>query len=379
MKSNRKVCSADSVILGMKNGALQLCKNLWQPLVAILFGLLIGALVILWYGENPFFVYGQMFEKSFFSTYYLLTTLTRATTIIMCALATAMAWRSGCLNLGIEGQMVVGALVMTVCAIYIPGNPTVVMYLSIIIGMIAGGLFALLPALMNTKLKVSMVISTLMLNYVAKNIVSYFVVFPLRDRAGDGLALQTVQIPEGMHTWNLVPGTTFNKAFILAIVLTILYYWMTKYTVFGYETRISGLNHNFAKYGGIKGEQILILTMVISGMIGTLASTNEVFGYKLRYVDGMLTSTSYAWTGLMAAVIAKFNPLGMVVVSIFVAGLQIGGQAIQRTVGLPLEIATVIQACITMFVSVNIVIKYVKKSKPKAKEEKQEEKEAETT
>ena len=97
--------------------------------------------------------------------------------------------------------------------------------------------------------------------------------------------------------------------------------------------------------------------------IASLAGSVEVFGLKYRYADGMLTSTSYAWTGLMAALIANLNPVGMLVVSIFLAGLQIGGSAIQRSLGIPLEISTIIQCCITLFVSIKLVFHYFKKRK----------------
>ena len=94
----------------------------------------------------------------------------------------------------------------------------------------------------------------------------------------------------------------------------------------------------------------------------------EVFGLKYRYADGMLSSTSYAWTGLQAALIAGLDPVGMFFVSIFLSGLQIGGSAIQRSLGIPLEIATIIQCCITLFVSVKVVIRFAKKPKAAAKE-----------
>jgi simple sugar transport system permease protein len=101
-----------------------------------------------------------------------------------------------------------------------------------------------------------------------------------------------------------------------------------------------------------------------------MAGLNEVFGYKFRYIDGMLTSTRYAWTGLMSALIAGLNPIGMFIVSIFLAGLQIGGQAVQRTVGIPLEMATIIQCCMTLFVSVKIGLNF--KTQKQAKEPEKE-------
>ena len=173
----------------------ELAGRLWralrQPLVATVFGLLVGAAVILACGQNPGAVYLEMFTKSFFSPYYLFSTLTRATPIIICAMATGMAWRAGYINIGVEGQMVAGTFAATVAALYLPGPPPLAALLAWLIGMAAGALYALLPAVLNWKFQVSMVITTLMLNYVANNLASYFVTYPLKDTSGDGLALQT--------------------------------------------------------------------------------------------------------------------------------------------------------------------------------------------
>ena len=126
---------------------------------------------------------------------------------------------------------------------------------------------------------------------------------------------------------------------------------------------MGGFNPSFARYGGTKQVKVMIITMALSGAIASIAGTAEVFGLKYRYADGMLSSTSYAWTGLMAALIADLNPVGMFFVSIFLSGLQIGGSAIQRSLGIPLEIATIIQCCITLFVSVKLIFK-VRQKKP---------------
>lgn len=338
-------------------------QALRQPLLATLFGLLVGAIVILACGKNPIAVYGEMFMKSFFTPYYLFSTLTRATPIIICAMATAMAWRAGYINIGVEGQMITGTFVAVVCALYIPGPPILAATLSFIIGAVAGALYALLPATLNWKFSVSMVISTLMLNYVANYIAGYFVTYPLKDVSGDGLAIQTVAIAEGMHLPRLIATSTLHAGFLIAILVTVFMVFITKKTVFGYESKMGGYNPNFARYGGTKQVKVMMITMALSGALASLAGTVEVFGLKYRYADGMLTSTSYAWTGLMAALIADLNPIGMFFVSIFLAGLQIGGSAIQRSLGIPLEISTIIQCCITLFVSVKIAFKFVKKQK----------------
>ena len=348
----------------------ELAGRLWralrQPLVATVFGLLVGAAVILACGQNPGAVYLEMFTKSFFSPYYLFSTLTLATPIIICAMATGMAWRAGYINIGVEGQMVAGTFAATVAALYLPGPPPLAALLAWLIGMAAGALYALLPAVLNWKFQVSMVITTLMLNYVANNLASYFVTYPLKDTSGDGLALQTPEIAEALRLPRLSSTSTFNAGFLIAVAVLLFMLFVTKKTVFGYESKMGGFNPSFARYGGTKQVKVMMITMALSGAIASLAGTAEVFGLKFRYADNMLSSTSYAWTGLMAALIADLDPLGMFFVSIFLSGLQIGGSAIQRSLGIPLEIATIIQCCITLFVSVKLVFRLTRKQSAKA-------------
>jgi len=338
-------------------------RALRQPLIAMVFGLLVGAVVILACGHNPVTVYIEMFNKSFFTPYYLFSTLTRATPIIICAMATAMAWRAGYINIGVEGQMVTGTFAATVAALYLPGPPIVAGLLAWLIGMAAGALYALLPAVLTWKFQVSMVITTLMLNYVANNIASYFVTYPLKDTSGDGLALQTAEIAEGLRLPRLSTTSTFNAGFLIAVAVLVFMVFVTRKTIFGYESKMGGFNPSFARYGGTKQVKVMMVTMALSGAIASLAGTAEVFGLKFRYSDGMLSTTSYAWTGLMAALIADLDPVGMFFVSIFLSGLQIGGSAIQRSLGIPLEIATIIQCCITLFVSVKLVFRFTRKKK----------------
>lgn len=351
------------MIPALRRGGERVWHALRQPLIATVFGLVVGAIVILVCGQNPITVYAEMFDKSFLKPYYLFSTLTRATPIIICAMATGMAWRAGYINIGVEGQMVTGTFVATVCALYIPGPPVLVALLSWIIGMAAGALYALLPAVLTWKFNVSMVITTLMLNYVANYISSYFVTYPLKDTSGDGLALQTPELNAMMHLPRLSSTSTFNAGFLIAVAVVVFMVFITKKTVFGYESKMGGFNPFFALYGGTRQAKVMMITMALSGAIAAIAGSTEVFGLKYRFADGMLTTTNYAWTGLMAALIADLDPVGMFFVSIFLSGLQIGGSAIQRSLGIPLEIATIIQCCITLFVSVKLVFRHVKKSK----------------
>lgn len=349
----------------LKNYGKQFGKVMAQPVAATLLGLLVGAVFILVSHENPIEIYMNMFEKSFFNPYYLTQTLTRATPIIICGIATAAAWRAGYINIGVEGQMITGAFAATVTAIYVPLPGFLLLPLSILAGIIAGGLYATLVAVLNMKFQSSIVICTLMLNYVANYIASYLVSYPFKDKSGDGLSLVTKTIPESTHFLQFSSSNTLNLGIVVAAVITILFFYMERKTVFGYESKMTGLNPHFAKYGGVFEKKVMLKTMALSGAIAAVAGMCEIFGYKYRYTDGMFTSASYAWTGLMAALIADLHPVGILVSSIFLSGLQVGGQAIQRSSSIPLQMATVIQSTITLFVLAKIGIKFIKKRKLK--------------
>lgn len=354
---------------GLRYILLRGWSALWQPLVAVVFGLLVGAVVILLCGQEPLTVYAEMLQKSFLKPYYLFSTLVRATPIIVCAMATGLSWRAGYINLGVEGQMVTGAVVSTAVALYMPGPAVLVALVAWAAGMAAGAAYALIPSVLTWKFNVSMVITTLMMNYVANYVASYFVTYPMKDPAGGGLAIQTPEIAEALRLPRLSSTSTFNAGFLIALLVVALVLFVSRKTIFGYESKMGGLNPSFARYGGTKQARVMMLTMALAGIISAVAGNVEVFGLKYRYVDNMLTSTSYAWTGLQAALIAGLDPIGMTVVSIFLAGLQIGGSAIQRSLGIPLEISSIIQCCITLFVSVKITIRFVKRPKAAARKE----------
>lgn len=347
-----------------KEAILKNLNSLKRPLIAVVFGLLVGALVILASGQNPYEVYAKMFSNSFLKPYYLLSSFTRATPIMICAFATAISWRAGYYNIGIEGEMIVGTFTSVIIALTMKGPAPVVFLVSWGGGLLAGAAYAIIPAVLQLKFGASLTIISLMMNYIAKYITSYFVTYRFRDQsASDIAAIQTPILPEGIRLPKLIGQGTFNMGFIIAIIVMVLLIFYTKKTVMGYESKMTGLNPNFASYGGINQKKTMIITMGLTGAVASIAGACIVFGVDYRYLDGMLTSGNYAWTGLMAALIANHNPIGVFISSIFLAGLQIGGGAIQRSMKMPVELATIIQCCITLFVAIKVDFKIKKRRK----------------
>ncbi|MGH0053299.1 MAG: ABC transporter permease, partial [Sphaerochaetaceae bacterium] len=336
----------------------RLMEQTFSPVLAIFCGLFLGAIIMLLVGTNPLFAYKEMFSKSFTNPYYLAQTLVRSAPIMLSGIGAAVAWRAGYINLGMQGQMCVGGLSAVLVALFFPVKTPLVTVLCFIVGMGAGAIWALFPTYLYHKFNASLVITTLMLNFATNYLTDYFVAYPIKDTAGDGMAQQSPQIAEALRFFRFSNRNTMNTGVFLAILVGILVYFILKKTKFGYESKMTGLNPNFARYGGVKSVKMMFTTMAFSGALCGFAACIEIFGARYRYVNAMFSSSGYAWTGLMAMLIAKYNPLLTMVYAIFLAGLTIGGQALQRSVGLPMQIADIIQCCITLFVSVKIVFDF---------------------
>jgi len=334
----------------------QLLAPLVQPLLALGFALGVGALAIIVTGENPFTVYAAMFKGAFGNKYYLLTTLTRATPIIICGLGAAIAWSSNYMGIGGEGQMIVGGFTTAIVAIYAPGPLWFKFVLAVVMAMLAGGLLSLLSAWLLDKFRMSLAISTLMFNYTAQYVTMHYVANVFQDTTGDAKLTQTLKLDEGLRFARLFEGYSLHIGFLIAIMLVFAIWFLLNRTAFGYESRMSGFNINFCDYGGISSRKVMYGMLLLSGAISALAGTSEVLGVQYRYVHNNYVSASYAWVGLNAALISGYNPIGVLLTSIILAGIQTGGAAIARSTTVPLEISSIIQGCITLFISARIVL-----------------------
>jgi general nucleoside transport system permease protein len=334
----------------------QLLMPLSQPVMAIGFALAVGVLAILVTGENPLTVYAAMFKGAFGGKYYLLTTLTRATPIIICGLGAAIAWSSNYMGIGGEGQMIVGGFASAVIGLNAPGPAWFRIVCAVVGAMLAGGSLSLISAWLLDKFKMSLAISTLMFNYSAQFIVMHFTANVFQDTTGDAKLTQTLKLAEDMRLPRVFEGYGLHFGFIIAVLLVVAIWFLMNRTAFGYESRMSGFNVNFCNYGGISSKKVMYGMLALSGVLCALAGVGEVFGTQYRYVHNTYVSASYAWVGLNAALISGYNPIGILITSIVLAGIQTGGAAIARSTSVPLEISSIIQGCITLFISAKILI-----------------------
>ncbi|MCM3632376.1 MULTISPECIES: ABC transporter permease [Paenibacillus] len=343
-------------------------QSLVQPLLAVLVGLLVGAIAILIVGGDILETYREMWKGAFGSFYFLTNTLARATPIILVGLGVALAFRAGFFNMGSEGQMVLGALSAALTALYIPGPGWVKIIAAFAAAVVVAGLWSALAGWLDSKFGMNLLITTLLLNYIATLFAGYMVAYPFKDRSGSAALSQTEMIDASVMLPKLFQGMTVHVGFIIAIVATLALHFFINSTTKGYEIRMLGGNPLFASYGGVSRGKLMVMSMFISGAFAGLAGVSEVLGTQYRFLDGSLTSANYAWSGIMATLLANSNPIGTAIASLLLAALQTGGMGVERNTDVPLEISSIIQAVLILFISAKFTISFIKRKKAGAKD-----------
>lgn len=279
---------------------------------------------------------------------YLMSTLSRSTLIVGMALSVMLSFRAGLFNIGGEGQLVAGGLVAALVAIALPGPPIFVLLASIVAAMVAGALWALLAGVLQLYLGVPLLVGSLLLNYPIRYIASYLVAHPFRD-VESGM-VQSHLVPQA--TWlPYFPGTRLDIGILFIIVVAVFAIVYSRSTVHGYHARMNGLSADFARAVGLPVRRLALQTLMMSGAIAGLVGAIAVFGIHHRYIDGMLVQPLYAWTGIIAVLLVGMIPWLVPLSGFFFAALQTGAAGMERTAGVPKEIALVMQAVIILFVA----------------------------
>lgn len=316
------------------------------PLASVLLALLAGALFLRLTGSDPAEVYGMMLRGAFGSRYGATETMVKAIPLMLCGLGVGIAFRMLLWNIGAEGQLYMGAFAATWVCMTFPGWPPYLLLPAMVAaGCLAGGLWALLPALPRAYLRTNEVITTLMLNYVAILWVSYLVHGPWRDPAGLNFPLTR---PFPRAAWlPTFPGTRVHVGLIMAVVAAAvlsLVLWRTRW---GYEVRVIGESARAARYAGMNVERNILLVMFLSGALAGLAGMCEVSGVIHRLQHQI--SPGYGYSAIIVAWLARLNPWAVLVVAVLFGALLVGGYAVQLA-GIPAAVAYMLQGAILFFV-----------------------------
>jgi ABC-type uncharacterized transport system permease subunit len=322
--------------------APSLAATLAYPLAAVAVTLVITSLLVLAAGASPLSVFQLVLVGAAGSQFAALETLTRATPLIFTGLAIAVAFRAKLWNIGAEAQLYAGAVVTVVLGTgALPLPAPILLPLIIASAMVAGAALLLGPAILKTRFGVDEVVTTLLLNFVILLFVSMLLEGVLKDPMGLGWP-QSQRVIEDARLPRIVTGRRLHYGFVLAIVSAIAVWIIMKRTTLGYEMRAVGHNPEAAAFAGIPVNRVLMKTALLSGGLAALAGFSEVSGLK-----GNLTldlSPGFGYTGIVVAMLAMLNPLGVVAAAIFVAGIFVGADAMSRTAGVPSYIANVMVA-----------------------------------
>ena len=316
------------------------------PIAAVAVTLLIASLLVLWAGAPLGPTYALLFEGGFGSVFALSETLTRATPLILTGLAATVAFKARLYNIGAEGQLYAGALAAVAMGGLHGGDGFALPFwllfiLMMVAAALAGALLLLGPALLKAKLGVDEVVTTLLLNFIMLLFVSMMLDGPMKDPTAMGWP-QSVALQGELELSKLIAQTRLHTGLLWAIGLAVSLWAFLKFTVPGFDIRATGANARAAAFAGVPVTRTVVLVALLSGGLAGLAGAIEVAG-RTSYVT-LDMSPGYGYTGIVIAMLAALNPLGVVAAAVFVAGVLVGADTMSRAVGVPTYIADVIVA-----------------------------------
>lgn len=297
-------------------------------------------------GHSPAEVYQLLLVESFGGTRRIAATLAAATPLILTGLATAVAFRAGVFNVGVEGCVYVGGLAAAYVGFTFIQLPSPVLIpLALLAGLVVGSMWMLVPGVLKARLEVDEVVTTLMLNFIAISFTVYLVNGPLLAPGSANSA--TPMIVDAGRLPRLMPPSTLNIGFLIAVALLLLYWLWGNRTALGFETRVAGMNARFATASGIDVPSLVIKMMLLSGAIGGLAGAIHAQGSVGRFVAGF--SPGYGFTGIAVALLGRGNALGMFLAAILFGALATSGATIQLFSDVPIEIVNILQGMVMIF------------------------------
>jgi simple sugar transport system permease protein len=323
--------------------------NLALPLAAIAATLVLCSGLIAIAGANVIDAYTTLFMSAVDSKFNLVETLVKATPLVLTGLAVAVAFRAKFWNIGAEGQFLCGAM----AAVFIGTQEGLPVWslvpLMIICGILAGGLWAAVPAFLKAHYKVDDVVTTLLLNFII-----FYGMMALLDGPWKDPLSGYPDSPDILFEAEfpiLLAKTRLHLGVLLAALAAILVWWLMRFTTLGFAIRAVGENARAAAFAGHNITKVIILTALISGGLAGLAGVGEAAGLHFQVMAGI--STNYGYTGIVIAMLARLNPLGVVPAAIFFAIIITGAEAMSRSTGVPVFLADVIQgtALMTMLIA----------------------------
>lgn len=324
-----------------------------SPLLAIAGALLVGAGLILLAGANPIQAYTVLFKESLTDYYGFSNMLTKLSPLLLAGLGVVVALRANQFNIGAEGQIYLGGLGSALVGLYVHGLPPILhTSLALLAGFGFGAIWGLLPGYLKAIRGVNEVITTLLLNYIALNLISYLVQRPLIEPGAPSpyspLIDSAAQLPV------ILPATQAHGGVLVGLVATGVLVLLFNRSPLGYQIEAVGQNPVAARYAGISVERTILLVMALSGGLAGLAGSGEVLGLKYRLFERF--SPGYGFDAIAIAFLSRGSLGGTVLTALFFAVLRSGANVMQRSANVPVTVVYAIQGLTVLFVAISLVL-----------------------
>jgi len=326
------------------------------PVFATLAALLVGAVMLLLLKVNPIEAYIALWVGAFGTSNAFAETLVKATPLLLVGLGICISFRGDVINIGGEGQMIIGAIFATWVGLTFTSLPGwLVITLSMLAGFLGGAIWGGIPGVLKAYFRVNEILSTVMMNAIAVQLMNFL----LRDAMIDPVQAeraskipQTARLLEAFHLPRLVP-TRLHLGALIAVILAVLVYILLWRTTLGYRIRAVGQNPHASRYAGIKVPRYIVLALLLSGAFAGLAGATQVFGVNYRMItDGSSSGFTggAGFNGIVAALFGQLHPIWSIPASILFGALLVGANSMQRVVQVPSALITALNGLVVVFV-----------------------------
>jgi simple sugar transport system permease protein len=331
----------------------------WVALpLSLVAALLLGAVMMLVLGANPINGYNAMIVGAFDGSYALGSTAVQAAPLLLVAVGICVAFRANVFNIGGEGQLAMGGLAGSATALALPHLPSVVLIpLVLLAGAAGGAVWGAIPGAFKAYFNVNEILSTIMLNLVAVQVMNWLLAGPMVDKTQNstyGLIPETKLLPRNSWLPIIVPNTQLHLGVLVAVLVSVGVWVLLYRTSFGFRLQAVGLSRDASRYAGMPVKRTMTLAMTISGAMCGIGGALLVFGsISHRMVtDGSLTgfTGSDGFNGIVVALFGALNPLWSVISAFLFGGMIVGGDALQVATGVPADMVTALEGLVVVFV-----------------------------
>ena len=338
-------------------------KSIQKILLTMLLALAIGAVFILFIGENPIEAYTALLKGAFNGKLKIGTTLASFTPLLLTSCAFAVAAKAGAFNVGVEGEVFLGGITAAYIGINWTFLPAPILLITCFLGaMIVAALWAFIPAVLKVYYKVSEVCVTILMNSVALYITSYLVSGPMSAGVANAQSL-----PVTVKLYQFMKPSSANVGLFIALGLVCIIIWVLYKTTFGYRVRTVGTNPDHAEYVGISPKRTFIQAMMLSGALGGIAGCIEVLGVHGYFLNNF--ATGLGSNGMLASLIVKNNLVFAPFMSFFLSVLKSGAMGMQQSTGVPKSIVDTITAVFIIVATMELLFQFKNKRAKKQKGE----------